>query len=182
MNWEAIGAIGEMIGAAGVIVSILYLSLQIRANTNATRASASFDALHSWAQTNEHLFGLPVDVLEVQSRALDPRMRLSALSRGESTRLVLLYRSIFQKLEGQYYLFKYGLLEPAIWKQRSRIARGYLEVPWLLAWWENELSTAMFTEEFASAVRAADPSTSRGSTAPAHPKRKGREGRSGASP
>lgn len=33
MNWEAIGAIGEVAGATGVIVSLLYLAVQIR-NSN----------------------------------------------------------------------------------------------------------------------------------------------------
>ena len=33
MNWEAIGAIGEMIGAVGVILTLGYLAFQIRQNT-----------------------------------------------------------------------------------------------------------------------------------------------------
>ena len=33
MNWEAIGAIGEIVGALGVIVTLGYLGFQIRQNT-----------------------------------------------------------------------------------------------------------------------------------------------------
>lgn len=33
MNWDAIGAIGEMIGAVGVILTLGYLAYQIRQNT-----------------------------------------------------------------------------------------------------------------------------------------------------
>jgi hypothetical protein len=33
MNWEAIAAVGELIGALAVVVSIVYLSVQIRHNT-----------------------------------------------------------------------------------------------------------------------------------------------------
>ena len=33
MNWEAIGAIGEIVGAIGVIVTLGYLGFQIRQNT-----------------------------------------------------------------------------------------------------------------------------------------------------
>ena len=36
MNWEAIGAISETIGAAGVIASMLYLAVQVRASTRAS--------------------------------------------------------------------------------------------------------------------------------------------------
>ena len=30
MNWEMLGAIGELLGAAGVIFTLAYLALQIR--------------------------------------------------------------------------------------------------------------------------------------------------------
>ena len=35
MDWTAIGAIGEVGGAIGVIATLLYLSIQIRQNTRA---------------------------------------------------------------------------------------------------------------------------------------------------
>ena len=40
MNWEAVSAIGEIAGAAGVIVTLGYLSIQIRQNTKASRITA----------------------------------------------------------------------------------------------------------------------------------------------
>ena len=39
VNWEAIGAIGEVVGAAGVIASLLYLAVQIRGDARAKRAT-----------------------------------------------------------------------------------------------------------------------------------------------
>jgi hypothetical protein len=44
MNWEAIGAIGEVLGAIGVICTLLYLTVQIRQNTRALQG-ATLDAL-----------------------------------------------------------------------------------------------------------------------------------------
>ena len=41
MNWEAIGAIGESVGAAGVIASLVYLAVQIRQNTRSTRRASA---------------------------------------------------------------------------------------------------------------------------------------------
>jgi hypothetical protein len=41
MEWEAIGALGETVGALAVVVTLVYLSVQLRRNTQATRASTT---------------------------------------------------------------------------------------------------------------------------------------------
>ena len=38
MNWEAIGAVAEILGAAGVILTLLYLATQIRESRRATQS------------------------------------------------------------------------------------------------------------------------------------------------
>ncbi|RLQ21226.1 hypothetical protein DWB85_13015 [Seongchinamella sediminis] len=40
MDWEAAGALGEIIGATAVVVSLLYLGIQIRAQTRQSRIAA----------------------------------------------------------------------------------------------------------------------------------------------
>jgi hypothetical protein len=40
MNWEAIGAIGETVGALGVVISLLYLATQLRHSSRTAKASA----------------------------------------------------------------------------------------------------------------------------------------------
>ncbi len=46
MNWDAVGAIAEMIGAIAVIVSILYLAMQVRQGAADVRANI-IHSLHS---------------------------------------------------------------------------------------------------------------------------------------
>ena len=43
MNWDAISAVGEVVGALGVIFSVLYLAVQVRSNTKATRKQNAHD-------------------------------------------------------------------------------------------------------------------------------------------
>ena len=43
MNWEAISAIGEILGAAGVIITLAYLAAQIRQNTKVSRGATRQD-------------------------------------------------------------------------------------------------------------------------------------------
>ena len=41
MNWDAVEAIGEIVGALAVFLTLIYLALQIRQNTKAVQASAA---------------------------------------------------------------------------------------------------------------------------------------------
>lgn len=49
MNWEAVGAVGEIVGAAAVVVTLVYLAGQVRQATRATQA-ASFQAASALEQ------------------------------------------------------------------------------------------------------------------------------------
>jgi hypothetical protein len=40
MNWDAIGAVGEIVGAIAVIASLLYLSIQIRTSNRAVKQAS----------------------------------------------------------------------------------------------------------------------------------------------
>jgi hypothetical protein len=44
MNWDAIGAIGEVLGAIAVVVTLIYLGVQIRQNTEREKMSQEFVA------------------------------------------------------------------------------------------------------------------------------------------
>ena len=41
MNWEAVSAIGEIVGALAVFVTLIYLAIQIRQNTITVQAAAN---------------------------------------------------------------------------------------------------------------------------------------------
>ncbi len=58
MNWDAIGAIAELLGAAGVVASLLYLATQYRraARQEAARSfQIATDGLHSATRTEATL-------------------------------------------------------------------------------------------------------------------------------
>jgi heme/copper-type cytochrome/quinol oxidase subunit 1 len=55
MNWEMISAVGQMLGAIGVIISIIYLAAQIRnQNKESQRAAMNVLTTH-WSDLNRSL-------------------------------------------------------------------------------------------------------------------------------
>lgn len=59
MNWGAIGAIGEVLGAIAVFVTLLYLSVQIRQNTRAVQATGMDSLVSSVNDIRRSLFESP---------------------------------------------------------------------------------------------------------------------------
>ena len=155
MNWDAIGAIGEIVGAIAVVVSIVYLAIQISSNTRTMRANAGFEATHSWASTNEALAHSPDETMGLVARAFEKSWE--DFSTIERARIGLLIRALFQKLEGQYYLFRYDTLDEGIWHSRSRWASGLLQTPFFRTWWEIEKQQLVYSRDFVRALEATEP-------------------------
>ena len=63
MNWDAIGAIGELVSAVVVLITLVYLAVQIRQNTVAVAAS-TMDSVQS---ANDELNLLILNSAEVAS-------------------------------------------------------------------------------------------------------------------
>ena len=51
MNWEALGALANLLAAIGVIATLIYLSIQIRQNTKAVRSSSIQNLVQSFSTT-----------------------------------------------------------------------------------------------------------------------------------
>src|SRR5215471_12958793 len=64
INWEALGAVANVLAAVGVIATLIYLSIQIRQNTKAVRSSSIQNLVQNFSTTaqaaveNEHIIPL----------------------------------------------------------------------------------------------------------------------------
>ncbi len=54
MNWEAVGAVGEALGAIAVVVTLIYLASQLRQNTKALRSSTYEAYANSGTAINDY--------------------------------------------------------------------------------------------------------------------------------
>ncbi len=69
MNWDAIGAIGEILGASAVFASLIYLAIQIRAQNRESRLGAMHDISTGY---REVLAGMAeADLADLYTKAFD---------------------------------------------------------------------------------------------------------------
>ena len=59
MNWDAIGAISEILAAIAVVVTLIYLAKQIRQNSQTVEISALRDTTEQWNRWSEVLATSP---------------------------------------------------------------------------------------------------------------------------
>ena len=58
MNWDAIGAIAELVGAIAVVGTLFYLAIQVRHGKEATEANTQSLELHSYTAWQAANIGL----------------------------------------------------------------------------------------------------------------------------
>lgn len=125
MNWEAIGAIGEIAGAVGVIVTLLYLSVQIRQNTKESRLTAIQAASENSAQFTELLATHP-DLGELFWKGLQHPDDLSP----EDLRRFMMVLNVFLRREAvAFYLHREGMMPDEFWTPRVNTLKGQLNQP-----------------------------------------------------
>ena len=56
MNWDAIGAIGEVVGALSVLLTLIYLAKQIKDNSNLLTISAYQTAMDGYNEIAAKFF------------------------------------------------------------------------------------------------------------------------------
>jgi len=131
LNWDALGAIGELVGALGVIASLFYLGTQIRQNTRSVRAS-SYHALVT------NLANVASDVGR-DARAADVFVRgqsdLSSLSPSEQRQFGLMLQSVFRSFENIFYQFSENMIDEVVWSGWKRRIIRYFWQPGVQQWW-----------------------------------------------
>jgi hypothetical protein len=127
VNWEAIGAIGELLGAAGVIITLGYLALQLRRSNDQARAA-------TLQQTLDSELAL-MSVLVEHTGIWDRVVRGEALENGEETRTAtILYNMVVTEGENRYHQFESGFLDLQSWEGRVASFRPIVCLPLYETW------------------------------------------------
>jgi len=146
MNWDALGAISELIGALGVIVSLFYVASQIRRNSSALEASTNQAVTDS---TQQRLL-VPAQNPALAAALAKARSDFDALTPTERVQLAFFSRATFRGIQNAFFQHRQGLLSEAAWKSYEAIIRNNLSRPDVPAWWPTERET--FDEAFAEYV------------------------------
>jgi len=137
VNWDAIGAIGEIAGAAGVIVTLIYLSVQLRQSTKASRITAIQSSMENSAQFSEMLLA-DDEVARLFWLGLSNPEKLDVAGKRKFVTAL----NIFMRRESvAFYLHKEGVMPDHLWDSRLSALTGTLNQPGLIYYLEAAADT-----------------------------------------
>ena len=79
MNWDAVGAIAELLGAIGVIGSLIYVASQVRASTVASKVESKLRLTQNMVDYDDLLISSP----ELNKIMIDGRKSIETLLKSE---------------------------------------------------------------------------------------------------
>ena len=111
MSWESAGVIAEVVSASAVIVTLMFLALELRANRNSTQ-SAAVDALSSGFNTvNANLIGDPA----FTKTFIDGLANIEQLEEIDRVRLVIFVQSWLNHFTALKKYYDAGVLPEDEW-------------------------------------------------------------------
>jgi hypothetical protein len=154
MNWEAISTIAEIVGAAAVVISLIYLAAQIRQNNRqveeqirALRLQAYDAAGADFSALRLHISASP-QLASVWRRAKESYNNLEPNEQAQANELfheyMWAYQNIFSRMDS-------GTTDEVLWKLADINIGYWMSNRGFREWWQTENKTP-YTGEFEALV------------------------------
>ena len=145
MNWDAIGAVGEVVGAFAVVLTLAYLTMQVRQADLGIRASTYQSLLAERANVNMTI-SANADLASIVRRGfsgeeLDPDERQRF--HGIALQAFLLFNSAHR-------LYQSGVIDDDDWRTDLGLIVAWKSWPDFSSWWSTQRN--LFNPVFADFV------------------------------
>jgi hypothetical protein len=147
MNWEMLAALGQLAAVFVGIPSLIYLALQIRAQTKERRQAAVHALTEQWGDLTESLHNNP-EMAEIFLRGVHSFNDLNAVSK---LRFSAFFNRLLNVFEGMYFSHCQSMLTESSWRAVERTMTDLINYPGVQQWWD--IRRHWHTEEFDRVVR-----------------------------
>ena len=144
MNWDAIGAIGEVIGALAVVASLIYLASQVRHNNRLARN----DSLQTVLQSEMNFASIIIREAEIWDRLIAGE---TFTDKEENRKATILYNLYILDSANRYYQHSSGYLRDAAWEGRKRTLHQLVNWP-MFETWRHSLGASGHSKEFLEVI------------------------------
>ena len=139
MSLEDLGNIGEFVAAVAVVVSLIYLAVQVRQNTQQIKQSIHSVKASTYQASLSSAAGFIVNIAQDPDLADIYRRGLKgeSLNETEWIRFRFVMSNLFGHYEHLYYQHRSGLAEPEYWESRAANMEWYFAQPGWRSYWDE---------------------------------------------
>lgn len=137
MDWNAVSAIAGTLAAIAVALTVVYLAVQIRKNTLATRSQTYYLLTAALAEAAAIL-------ASNEELARIYRIGISKpgeLSEDDFYRFAMYSISQFRRYENLFFQYRSGLVDDEFWAGQSNNILWFFYRPGTQAWWKDKRLT-----------------------------------------
>jgi hypothetical protein len=146
MNWEMISAVGQMLGAIGLIISLIYLAIQIRSQKQERRNTA-MNALVTHFSDLMRSQVENADLCEIWLRGLQD---FDALDPASKLRFGSHLGRQLRAADSLYLYFLDETLDPRLWRGFERTILDVAAYPGFQKWWPTRKH--WYSDEFCALI------------------------------
>ena len=151
MNWDALSAISQLVGSFAVVLSVLYLDIQVHRSTRVAKL-ATQDAAATALRDVTKPFMESAELERIWRVGLED---LSALSTEDRARFFHATYQFLKAFETIHFHYVYGLMDRQLWDGWQGLLRHYVAAPGIAHYWK--LRPEVFSERFRKFVNALEP-------------------------
>jgi hypothetical protein len=146
MSLQDLGNIGEFIAAIAVVLSLIYLAVQIRQNTRSVRTASYQSVTDSMSHYLESI-SRDREAASMFRRGLED---IGKLDDEDALRFVTTLMNVFNNFENLFYQRRKTMIEREFSERWTRVMRWYLRQSGVVSWWER--NKRMFSDTFQAHV------------------------------
>lgn len=142
IDLESLAYLGEVVGAAAVVASLLYLALQVRQSSKAQRTENYARALER-VSAFQAVLSQDSDLARIFAKGVQDTSSLTGL---EKIRFTWSLYEAFGSFEFMFHTYKTDEIPEEVWKRWSQTIAWWLSFPGVQQWWASR--PVNFTESF----------------------------------
>ncbi len=143
MNWTKASEVAEILSSVAILITLVYLVVEIQQNAEATRA----DTRQAMLDSDQQYLELFIDSPELILLFIKPD-----LSDEERIRLSHVLLTHVRMRESNWVQYENGTLDSVTWRAYQGSLIAQLSAPRSRAWWQNFGVERIFDSEFISLV------------------------------
>lgn len=144
MNWNAVGAIAELAASIGVILSLIYLGMQIRSQSVESKISSVNELVSQYLTSNRDL----ARDKELAKLVFEGFQSFGALRGAERLQFSAYMTGICRSSEAMFQQRLAGRLDESVWNGHFQSLKDLFLYPGLRDWWSTR--EHWFSEEYRS--------------------------------